>query len=90
MFRLLRFIFWTVVLIGFVYFALAVPLGKRTLAGHIVNIWRSPEGKELRQGTKEAAGPLLDKARRGADALRAAGGAPPPPPPPPAKPAPNR
>ena len=75
MFRMLRFIFWTVVLCGFVYFALAVPLGKRTLAGHFVNIWRSPEGKELRQGTKEATAPLLDKARRGADALRADGGA---------------
>ena len=78
MFRLLRFLFWTVVLIGFVYFALAVPLGKRTLAGHFVNIWRSPEGQELRQGTKQAAGPLLEKARRGADGLRADGGAPPP------------
>jgi hypothetical protein len=85
MFRLLRFIFWTVVLVGFTYFALAVPLGKRTLAGHFVNIWRSPEGKELRQGTKEAAGPLVDKARRGAETLRADGGTPPP-----KKPAPNR
>ena len=78
MFRLMRFAFWTVVLIGFVYFALAVPLGKHTLAGHFVNIWRSPEGKELRQGTKEAAAPLLDKARRGAESLRTDGGAPPP------------
>jgi len=78
MFRLLRFMFWTVVLCAFVYFALAVPLGKRTLAGHFVNIWRSPEGKELRQGTKQAAAPLVDKARRGADALRADGGVPPP------------
>ena len=76
MFRLARFIFWTVAFIGFLYFALAVPLGKHTLAGHFVNIWRSSEGKELRQGTKEAAGPLLDKARRGAEALRADGGAP--------------
>jgi hypothetical protein len=84
MFRLMRFAFWTVVLIGFVYFALAVPLGKHTLAGHFINIWRSPEGKELRKGTKEAASPLLDKARRGAEALRADGGAPPP------KPAPSR
>jgi hypothetical protein len=82
MFRMLRFVFWTVAVVGFVYFALAVPLGKRTLAGHIVNIWRSPEGKELRQGTKEAAGPLIDKARRGAEALRTDGGTP-------QKPAPN-
>jgi hypothetical protein len=78
MFRLVRFAFWTVVLIGFVYFAVAVPLGKRTLAGHVVNIWRSPEGKELRAGTKEAAAPLIEKARRGADVLRADGGAVPP------------
>ena len=80
MFRMIRFVFWTVVVVGFVYFALAVPLGKRTLAGHIVNIWRSPEGKELRQGTKEVAAPLLEKARRGAEAaMRADGGTPPQP-----------
>lgn len=76
MFRTIRFVFWTVVVVGFVYLALAVPLGKRTLAGHFVNIWRSPEGKELRQGTKEAAAPLIEKARRGAEALRADGGTP--------------
>jgi hypothetical protein len=82
MFRLLRFLFWTAVLIGFVYFAFAVPLGKRTLAGHIANIWRSPEGKELREGTKEAAAPLVEKARRGAKAaLSADGGTPKPAPP---------
>jgi hypothetical protein len=74
MFRLLRFVFWTAVFIGFVYFAFAVPLGKRTLAGHIANIWRSPEGKELREGTKEAAGPLMEKARRGAQAAMSADG----------------
>ncbi len=79
MFRMLRFVFWTIVFVGFMYFALAVPLGKHTLAGHIVNIWRSPEGKELRQGTKEAAGPLLEKAKRGAQSLRADAGTPPPP-----------
>jgi len=76
MFRMLRFAFWTVAFVGFIYFALAVPLGKHTLAGHIVNIWRSPEGKELRDGTKEAAGPLLEKAKRGAQSLRADGGTP--------------
>ena len=79
MFRLIRFAFWTAIFLGFIYFALAVPLGKHTLAGHIVNIWRSPEGKELRQGTKEAAAPLLEKAKRGAEALRADGGTPPKP-----------
>jgi hypothetical protein len=84
MFRLLRFAFWTAVLVGFVYFALAVPLGRHTLAGHLANIWRSPEGRELREGTRKAAEPLLEKARRGAAALRADGGAAPPTPAPPA------
>ncbi|HEY3358774.1 MAG TPA: hypothetical protein VGQ83_36335 [Polyangia bacterium] len=77
MFRLLRFLFWTTVLFGFLYVALAVPLGKRTLAGHLVNLWRSPEGQELREGTKEAAGPVIDKMKRGARELMSDGGAPP-------------
>jgi len=87
MFRLLRLAFWTVVVVGLVYFALAVPLGKRTLAGHLVAIWRSPQGRELREGTREAATPLLEKARRGAAALSADGGAAPAAP---ARPAPAR
>jgi hypothetical protein len=78
MFRLLRGLFWLVVLLALGYFALAVPLGKRTLAGHLVNIWRSEPGQELRDGTKEAAAPLIDKARRGAQDLVADGGAPAP------------
>ncbi len=76
MFRLIRFVFWSIVFLGFLYFAFAVPLGKHTLAGHIVNIWRSPEGKELRQGTKDAAGPLFEKAKRGAESLRGDAGTP--------------
>ena len=75
MFRLLRFLFWTVVLCAFVYFALAVPLGKRTFAGHIVNIWRSPEGQELREGTREAAAPVIEKVKQGALELKADAGA---------------
>jgi hypothetical protein len=74
MFRLLRFLFWTAVLLGLVYFALAVPLGQRTLAGHVVNIWRSPQGQELRDGARRAAAPAIDKAKRGAQELRADGG----------------
>jgi hypothetical protein len=81
MFRLLRFIFWTAVLFGFAYFALAVPLGKRTLAGHLVNLWRSPQGQELREGTREAAGPVIEKMKRGARELVGDGGAPAPAPP---------
>ena len=70
MFRLLRFIFWTAVFFGFVYFALAVPLGNHSLAGHLMNLWRSPEGRELRDGTREAARPVIEKIRRGAQELK--------------------
>ena len=75
MFRLLRSLFWTTVLFGFLYVALAVPLGKRTLAGHLLNLWRSPQGQELREGTKEAAGPVIEKMKRGARELTSDGGA---------------
>jgi hypothetical protein len=78
MFRLLRWLFWTVVFFGFLYVALAVPLGKRTLAGHLANLWRSPEGRELRDGTREAAGPVIEKMRRGAGEILGDGGAPTP------------
>jgi hypothetical protein len=78
MFRLLRFVFWTCVCFGCAYFALAVPLGKRTLAGHLVNLWRSPEGQELREGTRETLEPAIEKMKRGAQDLRGDGGARPP------------
>jgi hypothetical protein len=74
MFGLLRFIFWTVVGGAFLYFALAVPLGKRTLAGHFLNVWSSSEGRELREGAREAAGPVIDKMKRGARDLLTDGG----------------
>jgi len=74
MFRFLRFLFWTAVLVGFVYFALAVPLGQRSLAGHLVNIWRSPQGQELRNGARRAAEPAIEKVKRGAQELRGDGG----------------
>jgi hypothetical protein len=74
MFRLLRFIFWTGVLLGLLYVAFAVPLGRRTLAGHLVNIWRSPEGQELRDGTRQVTTPVIEKVRRGARELVRDGG----------------
>jgi len=74
MFRLLRFLFWMVALGVFAYFATTVPLGKHTLAGHIANIWRTPEAQEFRKGTKEAAAPLVEKAVQGVKNLVLDGG----------------
>jgi hypothetical protein len=45
----------TLILLGvFVWFGATVPLGERTLFGHIANIWASDEAQELRDGVKQA------------------------------------
>ena len=41
-----------------------VPLGKRTLFGHIQAIWASPEVGDMKDGIKEKAGPTVDKLKR--------------------------
>ncbi|MBK9072065.1 MAG: hypothetical protein IPL79_13835 [Myxococcales bacterium] len=51
----------------------SVPLGSRTLWGHLSAIWSTPEAKEMQAGIKEAAEPAIEKVRRGAEAgLKAA------------------
>jgi len=57
-----------VIFVVFVVFATTVPLGKRTLWGHVSRIWKAPETQELVDGVKDSAGPLVDKAKRGAKA----------------------
>lgn len=47
--------------VAFVWFATTVPLGSRTLFGHVRNIAHSAEATELVEGTKSAAKPLVKK-----------------------------
>lgn len=63
-----------VVLAALAWAVTSVPLGKRTLWGHLSAIWSTPEAKDMQAGIKEAATPALEKMRRGAEAgLKAAG-----------------
>jgi hypothetical protein len=65
MFRLMRFLLSLAMLVGIVWFAVNVPLGKRTLWGHMRAIFSTPEAKDLADGTKEEAQRVADKVRQG-------------------------
>jgi hypothetical protein len=63
-----RFLFYLVLIVAIAYFAATVPLGKRTLVGHIRAIWQTEEVRELKDGVKEKAGPAVDRLERGVKA----------------------
>jgi hypothetical protein len=65
---MIRFLLYLAIAIGLVYFATTVPLGKRTLVGHVRAIWHTEEVQELKQGVKEKAGPAVDRLERGVKA----------------------
>jgi hypothetical protein len=64
MFRLIRFLISLAMLAAFVWFATTVPLGKRTLWGHMKAIFSTPEAKDLANGTKQEAQKVADKVRQ--------------------------
>jgi hypothetical protein len=68
MFRLLKLLVWIGVIAGFIWFGATVPLGKHTLFGHVQRIWKSDETQDLVEGTKEKAGPTIDRVKRGVEA----------------------
>ena len=74
--RLLRGLFWLAATVALIWFAATVPLGRRTLLGHLLAIARTPEAKELAEGTKEQAKKMVERVR---EEVRADGGAPSPP-----------
>jgi hypothetical protein len=67
MFRLVRWLFSVAIFAIVVWFATNVPLGKRTLWGHLHAIVSTQEAKDLAEGTKEEAERM---ARRVKDELR--------------------
>jgi len=60
---LVRFLFSIVMLLAFVWFAVTVPLGKRTLWGHVHAIFGTQEAKDLAEGTKEEAEKVARKVK---------------------------
>jgi hypothetical protein len=62
MWRFLKLVLFLGVVAGFVWFGSTVELGKRTLFGHIRNIWHTHESQELVEGAKGKVGNLVDRA----------------------------
>lgn len=65
---MLRFLVYVVLVIGLFYVATQVPLGKRTLVGHVRAIWHTEEVQELKDGVKEKTGPAVERIERGVKA----------------------
>jgi hypothetical protein len=64
----MRFLVYLVLAIIVVWVATQVPLGKRTLVGHIRAIWHTEEVQDLKQGVKDKTGPAVDRLERGVKA----------------------
>ena len=64
MFRLIKLGVALVGLLAFCWFGVTYQLGSRTLFQHLRAIGQSKESQELVDGTKHAAGPLVDDVRR--------------------------
>jgi hypothetical protein len=61
-FRLLKLVLFLGALGAGVYYGTTVKLGDRTLYQHLRAIWETRETKELRRGTKDRVGGLVDDA----------------------------
>lgn len=55
-------------LAAFLLVGFTVPLGQRTLFGHVSNIWSADETQELVDGVKESSVPFVDRVKRGVQA----------------------
>jgi hypothetical protein len=63
-FKLLKLGVGLVALAAIAWFGITVKLGPRTLFQHLRAIGQTKESQELVDGTKQAAGPLVDDVRR--------------------------
>ena len=63
MFTLLKLGVSLIALLVFAWFGMTFKLGSRTLFEHVQAIGQSKESQELVDGTREAAGPLVDDVR---------------------------
>jgi hypothetical protein len=64
MFRLIKLAIGLVGLMAFAWFGITVKLGERTLFQHLRAIGQTKESQELVDGTRQAAGPLVDDVKR--------------------------
>ena len=60
---MIRFIVTAALVAIFIWFGATVNLGRRTLFGHIRNIWSSEQAHELREDVKTKTGPALEEAK---------------------------
>ncbi len=65
---MVRFLVYLVIAMGLFYVATQVPLGRRTLVGHVRAIWHTEEVQELKDGVKETTQPAVDRIERGVKA----------------------
>jgi hypothetical protein len=63
-FRLIKLGISLVGLLAFAWFGVTVKLGSQTLFQHLRAIGQTKESQELVEGTRQAAGPLVDDVRR--------------------------
>ena len=78
MFTLLKLGVSLVALLAFAWFGMTQKLGSRTLFEHMHAIGQTRESQELMDGTRQAAGPLVDDVRHRIGKDDAAGTRPPP------------
>lgn len=64
----MRAVVYLAIAIVVVWFAWKVPIGNKTLVGHVKAIWETKEVKDLKDGVKEKAGPAVDRLERGVKA----------------------
>ena len=64
MFRLLKLCMGLAGFLAFAWFGMTVKLGSRTLFQHLHAIAETKESQDLVDGTKHAAGPIVDDVRR--------------------------
>jgi hypothetical protein len=63
-FRLIKLALWLVGVAAFAWFGVTVKLGEQTLFQHLRAIGQTKESQELVDGTRQAAGPLVDDVKR--------------------------
>ena len=65
MWRVVKLLVTTSLVLGFIWFGTSVILGKHTLFDHLSRIWRAHETRDLVDGTKERAEPAIERVKRG-------------------------
>ena len=65
---MIRTLLWLVAIGCIVVLGATVPLGKRTLFGHVGAIWKTKEVADMRDGISDKAGPTVERMKRGVEA----------------------